>query len=723
MVGAGLLLLLSTVAAQAEPRQILLLQSYDRGTVVLDRFTAELRFVIDQTSTEPVTFTEFVVTPAGFEAIPERAIVDFLRAAFADRQPPDLVMTVGGPAAAFARKYRAELFPASPLVFAAVDHRFLRGAALAPNETAAAVANNPAAIIEGILRVLPDTAYVLVVHGVGQLGSFWRHEIENELGGLEGRVRFLWTDEVPYDQILQRASTLPPRSAIFLHSFDVDTIGAAYSTERVLGDLHRRANAPLFGSQGAEFGLGVVGGNMMATDQAARNAASAALQILRGRSPADIRIPVQQQGPILYDWRELQRWGIREDRLPAGSLVQFREPGVWERFRWVIMAGASALIAQSLLISALLLNRVKRRRAEESLRESEGRFRVLANSAPVMIRLSDIDGLSTDFNVPWLEFTGRSLKEELGNGWLEDVHPSDAAVCTETYQRAVERREPYRLEYRLRRHDGVYRWLLDSGQPRFTPDGSFAGYIGSAIDVTELKMARSTLSNLNRRLIKAHEEERSRLARELHDDLCQRMTVLALDLQHASQTIPEAAGGVRTELHRLHEQMTMLGRDLNDVSHRLHSSKLDLLGLAAAAATFCKETSSHHGVSIQFVHQDVPPQLPDGVAINLFRVLQEAVSNAVKHSGASWYRVSLRRDGDDVELEVIDNGHGFDVAAALAASGLGLVSMQERLRLVNGEVTVESTPGKGTIVRALAPLRPEGSVRVRRQRSSALASS
>ena len=112
-------------------------------------------------------------------------------------------------------------------------------------------------------------------------------------------------------------------------------------------------------------------------------------------------------------------------------------------------------------------------------------------------------------------------------------------------------------------------------------------------------------------------------------------------------------------------------------------------------------------MDIQFVHEGVPAELPDGVGINLFRVLQEAVTNAIKHSGASWYRVSLKRIDQDLQLEVVDNGHGFDVATALATSGLGLVSMQERLRLVNGEFAVESKPGSGTVIRALVPLQPD----------------
>ncbi len=702
---AGLLVLLFTVPSEAAVRHVVLLQSFDRGTLVLDRFTADFRVRLDERLGEPVTFIQFVVSPAGFDETPQQAFIEFLRAAFDSRPMPDLVVTVGGPAAAFARDYRARLFPGAPLLFTAVDHRFLRDASLAANETAAAVANEPTRVVDDILHLFPDTANVFVVNGSGELGRFWRQEFERDTVGFRNRVRFVWSDGLSYAEVLKRVATLPPRSAIFFQSFDVDADGAAYSTERALSDIRAHAHAPLFGAQGAELGYGIVGGHLVSTDAIARTSADAAFQILQGISPARIRIPVQQPGPAIFDWRELQRWGVDEDRLPAGSVVRFRELNVWERYRWGIIAGASALLAQTLLISALLLNRVKRRRAEQSLRESEGRFRVLANSAPVMIRMSAADALAMDFNIPWLEFTRRSLDEELGNGWLAGIHPEDVAASVQTYRRAFDQRLPYRMEYRLRRFDGEYRWVLDSGEPRFTPDGSFAGYIGSAVDVTDLKTARATLSNLNGRLIQAQEQERSRLARELHDDVCQRMTVLALDLRRLGESIPERDGGVRGQLLGLYDDVTSLGRDVNGISHRLHSSKLELLGLAAAAGAFCKEIATHHDVNVTFVHEDVPAQLGESVAINMFRVLQEALSNAVKHSGASGCRVSLRRIGYELQLEVEDHGRGFEVAATVAASGLGLVTMQERLRLVNGELVIASKPGTGTTVLASVPLR------------------
>lgn len=694
-------------SAEAAARQVVLLQSAERGNLVLDRFTAILRAQLGEHSAEPLTLTEVVVNPAGFSDSPEQAMVEFLVSAFAGRHRPDLVITTGGAAAAFLQRHRAQLFPDSPILYAALDQRW--GGRLTDRETAVAVALDPAASVQEVVRVLPTTANVFVVVGGGSLGRFWRTVLDQESRQFRDHLRFIWPDAMSYAAMLQQASSLPPRSVIFFTStYEVDANGATYSTERVLADLHARANAPIFGMLSVELGRGALGGRLIDIEMLGRTTADIALRLLDGTAPASIRVAPAGPGSPMFDWRELQRWGISESSLPAGSVVLFREQPVWERYKWAIVGIVAALVAQSLLITGLVMSRIKRRRAEELVRESEGRFRLLANAAPVMIRMSGADALATDFNVPWLNFTGRDMSSERGNGWLSGVHPDDVPTVSETRRRAFEHHQPYRMEYRLRRADGEYRWLLDTGQPRITPDGAFAGTIGSAIDITDLKMARATLSNLNRRLMEAQEQERSRLARELHDDVGQQITMLALDADHLGETIPETEVDARQQARNLREEITTLASHVSGISHRLHSSRLDLLGLAAAAGTFCKEVSSRSDVIVEFTHENVPTTLSSDIAINLFRVLQEALSNAVKHSGASRCDVSLRATHDQLQLVVCDQGKGFDTEAALATSGLGLVSMQERLRLVNGSVALESKPGAGTTVRATVPLAPNG---------------
>lgn len=346
----------------------------------------------------------------------------------------------------------------------------------------------------------------------------------------------------------------------------------------------------------------------------------------------------------------------------------------------------------------------QRKQAEDAVSESERRFRLVANTAPVMIWMTGIDKLCNYVNLPWLAFTGRSPEEELGNGWADGIHIEDVEHCWNTYTAAFDRREAFEMEYRLRRHDGEYRWITDLGVPRFNPDGSFAGYIGSCLDVTERKLAEDALSTVSRRLIEAHEEERAWLARELHDDINQRLALLAVTLDVVKRDLPVAASGARRSVGEIKQQVNDLGDDIQALSHRLHSSKLDYLGLVPAARSFCGEFSERQGVQVDFRVEAVPTALPKEISLCIFRVLQEALQNAMKHSGSRDFQVSITCTSDRIYLSVQDSGIGFDVEEAMKKNGIGIASMRERLKLVAGDLSIGSQARKGTQVRASIPL-------------------
>jgi PAS domain S-box-containing protein len=326
---------------------------------------------------------------------------------------------------------------------------------------------------------------------------------------------------------------------------------------------------------------------------------------------------------------------------------------------------------------------------------------LVANAAPVMIWMSGPDKLCTYVNQPWQTFTGRSIHDELGNGWAEGVHAEDSEQCMETFAKAVDQREPFEMEYRLRRYDGEYRWVLDLGVPRFNANGSLAGYIGSCLDVTERKLAEEALSSVSRRLIEAHEEERVWIARELHDDINQRLALLAVNMEGLGQTLSGSA------VRRLQEQIkhvSEIGSEIQALSHRLHSSKLEYLGLTAAAASFCRELSGQLKVEIDFRSDDIPKDLSQEISLCLFRVLQEALQNAAKHSGSKRFQVILSSMSNEIQLTVQDSGIGFDADHALKGYGLGLTSMKERLKLVDGDLSIDTQAQLGTTIRAIVSL-------------------
>jgi PAS domain S-box-containing protein len=368
--------------------------------------------------------------------------------------------------------------------------------------------------------------------------------------------------------------------------------------------------------------------------------------------------------------------------------------------------GAAGVVA--CLVIVMLINATELEREDMGWRESELRFRLVANTAPVMIWMSGTDKLCNYFNDPWLHFTGRALEAELGNGWADGVHPDDLPRCLQTYTDSFDRREPFRMQYRMRRYDGEYRWILDTGVPRFTEGKQFTGYIGSCIDVTDRKVAEESLADLERRLLDAQEEERSRIARELHDDINQRIAILGWELHSWDPSVPEPeSGAFRASVI---DRLTKIGIDIQAISRRLHSSHLEYLGLGTAAEVLCNDLRKQQQVKIDFTCDGVPRNLPKDISLCLYRVMQEALQNAIKHSGAQRLAVELMGDPGEIRLAVSDDGVGFDPHGIDKRHGLGLISMRERMRMVHGEFSVTSKPGEGTTVKCSVPLAPESAL-------------
>ena len=276
------------------------------------------------------------------------------------------------------------------------------------------------------------------------------------------------------------------------------------------------------------------------------------------------------------------------------------------------------------------------------------------------------------------------------------IHPDDLPEFVTTLSAAVERREGFTTNI-AQEQDGVYRCMFDVATPRVGADGSFAGFIGSAIDVTDLKMAQQELRKVSGQLIEAEEKERSRIARELHDDICQQLVLLAIELDQAIQAVevhPRQTERRSAEFARFDrmkhasQHCSDIGRAVQALSHELHSSSLDYLGITAALRGFCREFSEKHQLCAEFTSVDVPTDVPRAVSLCLFRNRQEGLRNTAKRGKANRVDVTLRGAPDVIELEVHDAGVGFNPEEVRSRGGLGLVSVQERCNLVGGTVSM-----------------------------------
>jgi signal transduction histidine kinase len=255
------------------------------------------------------------------------------------------------------------------------------------------------------------------------------------------------------------------------------------------------------------------------------------------------------------------------------------------------------------------------------------------------------------------------------------------------------------MEYRIRRHDGEYRWVLDNGNPHYGDDGTFHGHVGGCIDITDRREAEQSLRDLSRKLIVAQEEERRRIARELHDHLSQRLALLAIELQQLGTNPPAGHDALVAAIQDLWHRTTEISSDVHSISHRLHPSRLEALGLVITIHGHCRDVS-RRGVRVHFSERNVPSDVPPDVALCLFRILEEAVTNAIQHGGATDVSVTLARVDQELVLRIEDTGRGFDPAGKVPTLGLGLVSMRERLHSLGGTLTVASAPGHGALIEA-----------------------
>ena len=225
-------------------------------------------------------------------------------------------------------------------------------------------------LVDEVLQLLPRTKQVLVVTGSGPIGRFWRRELENQFQPFHQRLTFLWSDRLSFPELVRRCSSLPPDSAIVYVTFGADAHGGAYADERVLAALHGQANAPMFGALSPLLGHGIVGGRLISMGDLSRSTADVATRILNGAPPGSIRVPPSARIEPMFDWRELRRWGIAESRLPAGSVVLYRSPTLWQEHKLTVLGSIAALAIQSLLIVGLLYQRRARRRAESDSRRN-----------------------------------------------------------------------------------------------------------------------------------------------------------------------------------------------------------------------------------------------------------------------------------------------------------------------------------------------------------------
>ncbi len=567
-------------------KQILILYETSRTSQLVVVSDREIPSILSSASSNGIDYyAEFVDPRRIAHRDYQQVFSDFLLAKYQGKQF-DLIIAMGDNALAFINGTRGSLYPQTPVVFFASGPSPQRPV----NSTGVFGRLDLIGSIGLALTLQPDLKSVFVINGSDDGRGGYEAEARAQLRPFENRLAFTYLTELNRADLEARVAHLPPRSAVYFLSYREG--GAARS--RPIDYLERIAaiaNAPTYSWVDSAMSHGIVGGSLKSQRAQAQAVAGLGLRVLRGERADAIPILSADLNALQVDWRQMQRWGITDAHVPAGTLVLFREPTLWDRYNTYVVAALVALMSQSALIAGLLVQKRRRRRAEDQARDS-------------------------------------------------------AAKLRSSYER---------------------------------------------------------IRDLGGRLLEAQEAERARIARELHDDVSQQLALLAfdLDLLRGDSVLQ------RRQSDRLVqgacERVQGAAKSVHALSHRLHPVRLQMLGLVMSLRGLAQELSTLD-LPISFSHDDVPAILPEEITLCLFRVVQEALQNALKHSAASHVAVHLVGNvPDGLLLTIVDDGIGFDVEEAWTC-GLGLVSMSERVESVAGRLGIRSTPGFGTYLEVAVPI-------------------
>lgn len=628
----------------------------------------------------------------------------------------DVIVSVMGPSLDFLLENAAEFSPGTPIIFCGIDPREIQSRKLGPNIKGVLVKRGFGGSLEIALKLQPDTRNVVFIGGASDFDKRLIAQAREELSNFENRVNIEYLTDFELNELLNRVSQLPPNTIILTSTVFNDNTGKALVPHDVVSLISERANVPVYGFVDQFLGRGIVGGTLYSVEEHGKRAGEMALRVLQGQNIAEMPTIEADAAQDMFDWRELHRWGLDESNLPQGSVVRYRVASVWEQYRLYILAALIIGVLQTLLISWLLIARSRHLRSESERKKLQSlvlaehqKLDAVVASVPVIVWESRIDG---DLNSRRIVFISKYVEKILGftpeeikaipNFWRSVVLEEDLEKLSEATLNMFGNHGKLVQEFRCRTKSGSVIWIDAYMDVTLDDGGKVVGLRGVAVDVTDRKQSEEAIRYLGAKLINAQEEERSRVARELHDGLSQSLALLSIQLGALGRgsLTPDS---VSEQVEHYRKMIRSLSSDVHRISHELHPAKLEQLGLESALEGICREIAAAQKMEIDFVAQNIPKKLPKDVSLCLYRVTQESLQNVQKHSGAHAAVVRISASNQFVDLIVSDNGRGFNPTAASEKESLGLISMRERIRSVKGTLFVESHPGAGTHIRVQVP--------------------
>jgi signal transduction histidine kinase/ABC-type uncharacterized transport system substrate-binding protein len=729
--------------------RILLLYSESRLTPSVVSADQALRSTLEARAPRPIHFySEFLDLNSFHGSGLTDELRRLLRLKYKDR-PIDVIVAQGQLTVPFALQNRADLFSNAPVVFVGIERSTFAHLPSEPVVTGTWRHRAWADTLELARHLHPGTRRAVVIVGSSTGERFWLEAARRQLARHSASIEISYLVDSSFEEILKAVAALPRDSIVLVGPFLRDATGRDFATPALVTRLVAVAHVPIYGLTEGVIGAGVVGGHVVSYETHGKVAAELALRVLTGERPS----PTADGTTIpMFDDQQVARWKIDRQLLPPGSVVLFHKPSQWEQYRWHVVGAASALLLQSGLIAVLLVQRAQRRRVRRTLAERL-QFETLLSDLSAALASCSIEEIDRE-----IENGLRRIVEDLDTDraslwWLDEGGTGSRLIHTWTRAGVppiapADNESQFPWIYGQVRQGHVVRWPLPEGafdeapidrqnlalvltrstalaplfeegvvmgalsvgtvrEVRHWPDelvprlrllaDIFANALGRQQAARDARDRAKDIRDLAGRLMTAQEEERRRIARELHDGVNQDLAALAIALSAIENGLPDNTPiHRRDEFARLQERAVDAAEAIRHLSHELHPGILQYTGLAAAVRNHCREFAREQSLPVSCRADDDLGVIAPDIALCLYRVTQEALSNVARHAKAHHVWVTAERIGSDLALTIRDDGNGFDLAEGRAQGGLGLISLEERVRLAGGRLAIDTKPGGGT---------------------------
>jgi PAS domain S-box-containing protein len=627
----------------------------------------------------------------------------------------DLVIAYSAPSLSLVITHRDDLFPQTPVVFSGILREQLNGLNLGPKVTGVLTDIDYAGLLETALKIHPQTRYVAIVNGASKTDLLFEKEFRKALAPYANRLDFINLARLPMGKILEKVRDLPENTVVLYYVVSRDGEGKGFPPWEAASILAEAANAPVYGCLDSYLGHGIVGGRMTSMEMTGIKAGEIALRILRGAKPSDI--PMSGQGTIidLFDWRQLKRFGIREDKLPPGSIVRFKTYSFWELYRGYIVAAFVLILIQSGLISFLLWQRAQRHRVEQ-------KYRTVADFTYDWEYWANLDD-SLEYVSPSCErISGYKIQDFIANPSLfkEIIVPEDREVWDRHYHDSRQELKPREIQFRIQTRDGEIRWIEHNCQPVIGRQGSLQGFRAGNRDISErkkvefeVKQQRNELAHVTRAA--ALGELTSSIAHQINQPLTAIRNYTNAARRFLSQSEPDLSGardaleGIARDDRRAAEVISSIRELLRKEELRYHPVQVNQVIQEVLA--FIRSDAVIEGLTIE---TGLAPELPVvmGDRVQLQQVLLNLILNAVdamNKAEPDQRKLVIKtenKEDRDVQVSVRDLGAGIDEAhrAKLFESffstkakgmGMGLAISQRIIHAHGGTIWGENNPDRG----------------------------